>query len=132
MVDYLTLPVILFSFVLGEIIALRFRIPPLIVFLLIGALVGTYGFVQQSDTLSFLGELGSILLLFAIGTEFSIGRLIHDGFGRAGAIAIIEIVIAMGLLYFAFSLWFSQPIAIVLALAFSITSTGTTVKLIQS
>ncbi len=53
MVDYLTLPVILFSFVLGEIIALRFRIPPLIVFLLIGALVGTYGFVQQSDTLSF-------------------------------------------------------------------------------
>ena len=132
MVDYLTLSVILFSFVLGEIIALRFRIPPLIVFLVIGALVGTYGFVQQSDTLSFLGELGSILLLFAIGTEFSIGRLIHDGFGRAGAIAIIEIVIAMGLLYFAFLLWFSQPVAIILALAFSITSTGTTVKLIKS
>ncbi len=130
--DYLTLSVILFSFVLGEIIALRFRIPPLIVFLVIGALVGTYGFVQQSDTLSFLGELGSILLLFAIGTEFSIGRLIHDGFGRAGAIAIIEIVIAMGLLYFAFLLWFSQPVAIILALAFSITSTGTTVKLIKS
>jgi Kef-type K+ transport system membrane component KefB len=132
MIDYLPLSIILFSFVLGSIISIKFKIPSLIVFLVIGALVGTYGFIPQSDILSFMGELGSILLLFAIGTEFSLDGIAKNGFRKAGIIAAIEIILAMVILYLLFSEWFGASIAVLLALAFSITSTGTTVKLLQS
>ena len=130
-IDYLPLSIALFSIVFGSVVAIRFRIPSLIIFLLIGAIIGTYHLIGQTAPISFLGELGSILLLFAIGTEFSIDRLLHTAFKKSSIIAVVEITIAISVLYVALSSSLPFGSALLLALALSITSTGTTFKLLK-
>src|SRR5512133_467588 len=49
----------------------RIRVPPLVAFILTGAIVGPYGFSIIQDQDASLAELGIILLLFTIGLEFS-------------------------------------------------------------
>ena len=63
-------------------------------YLVAGTLVGPnmLGFVQANDGIDFLAELGASLLLFTIGTEFSIARL-----RRLGRRAFIAGVLQVGL-----------------------------------
>lgn len=129
--EFLALAVTAFSLGIASIVALRFKIPPLIVFLMLGMIGGTYGVLQQNSIIAFLGNLGSALLLFAIGTEFSIYKLFSSGFFKEMRVALIEITISFALLFLTFSFWFTYPIALLLALAFSITSTGVSLKLLQ-
>lgn len=131
MVSFLAIAVASFALGIASIIALRLKIPPLIVFLLMGMVVGAYGILQQNSIITFLGDLGSVLLLFSIGTEFSIHKLVSSGFLRETKIALIEILVCFFLLCIVFLIWFSLPVALLLALAFSITSTGVTLKLLQ-
>lgn len=131
MVAFLALAVTSFALGMASIIALRLKIPPIIVFLLMGMVVGVYGVLQQNSIISFLGDLGSVLLLFAIGTEFSIHKLVKSGFARETKVALVEILLTFFFLYLVFSIWFSTVVALLLALAFSITSTGVTLKLLQ-
>ncbi|MDE1860406.1 MAG: cation:proton antiporter [Candidatus Micrarchaeota archaeon] len=129
--EFLALAVTAFSLGLASIIALKFRIPPLIVFLLMGMIAGTYGFLQSNTIITFIGNLGSVLLLFAIGTEFSIYKLFKSGFFKEAKTALVEVGVTFFLLYLFFSLWLSISVALILALAFSITSTGISLKLLQ-
>lgn len=93
----------------------RFRITPVIGFILVGILVGPFGLTQFSDALPWvkhltisdpeaiapIAELGVILLLFCIGLELSFGRLWRMrkkliGFGGSellGSAAIIAIAL---------------------------------------
>jgi CPA2 family monovalent cation:H+ antiporter-2 len=50
----------------------RIKVPPLVAFILTGAIVGPYGFsiIRGQDQVASLAELGIILLLFTIGLEF--------------------------------------------------------------
>jgi CPA2 family monovalent cation:H+ antiporter-2 len=63
-------------------------------YLVAGTLVGPnmLGFVQANDGIDFLAELGASLLLFTIGTEFSISRL-----RRLGRRAFIAGVLQVGI-----------------------------------
>lgn len=131
MTEYFALGLALFSLAFGSILALRYKIPPLIVFLVVGIFVGTSGLLAQNTIIGFLGSLGSILLLFSIGTEFSIYQLISRDFKQALLIALIEVFFAFILLYFVFSHWFIFVVALLLALAFSVTSTAISLKLMQ-
>lgn len=129
--EFLALAVTAFSLGIASIVALRFKIPPLIVFLMLGMIGGTYGVLQQNSIISFLGNLGSALLLFAIGAEFSIYRLFSSGFLKETRVALVEIAISFSLLFIVFSFMFTPSVAMLLALAFSITSTGVSLKLLQ-
>jgi len=57
-------------------LATRFGLPPLIGYLAVGILLGpsVSGWIQQGESLSFLSEVGVILLLFMVGLEFSLSE----------------------------------------------------------
>ncbi len=65
------------AFVFGA-IANRFRIPPLVGYLLAGILVGpnTPGFVADQGLALELAEIGIILLMFGVGLHFSMKDLL--------------------------------------------------------
>lgn len=54
----------------------RFRISPLIGYLLVGIVISsnTTGLIPFSDTTRYLGEIGVVFLLFSIGLDFSLSR----------------------------------------------------------
>lgn len=56
----------------------RFGIPKLVGYLLSGILMGPSGFhlVSEGEALTLIGEIGVILLLFALGLEFSLTKLL--------------------------------------------------------
>ena len=62
----------------GGAIAVRLRQPAVLGYLLAGILIGpaTPGFVGDVDRIAELADLGVVLLLFALGVEFSIRGLV--------------------------------------------------------
>ena len=71
----------------------RLRQPVVLGYILAGLLVGPhvpFPLVADSGTVEGLSELGVILLLFGIGLEFTIGKLLRVG-AAAGIVAIVEI-----------------------------------------
>jgi CPA2 family monovalent cation:H+ antiporter-2 len=73
----------------------RLRQPVVLGYILAGLLVGPhvpFPLVADSSTVHGLSELGVILLLFTIGLEFTIAKLLRVG-AAAGIVAIVEISI---------------------------------------
>ena len=131
MADFFSIAIALVFLLVGSALAIRFRVPAIVTFLMLGVLVGALGLIAQSEVTTFVAGLGSILLLFVIGTEFSIYKIIKSGMKASSLIAVLEIGIALAILFFVFSRWFDTTTSLVLALAFSITSTGVSIKLLQ-
>ena len=54
----------------------RLRLPPIIGYVLVGAAAGpnAFGWIAESETIHFLGEVGIAFLLFTLGLEFSIAQ----------------------------------------------------------
>ncbi len=63
------------------VMAQRFRIPTLVGFLLTGMAIGPHGLrlIGQPDSVAGLADVGVILLLFTIGLELSLSRIIRLG-----------------------------------------------------
>ena len=61
--------------------AQRFRVPSVVGFLVTGIAVGPHalGLIGDADAVAGLAELGVVLLLFAIGLELSLGRIVRMG-----------------------------------------------------
>lgn len=78
--------------VLGGLLSMRFRQPPVIGLILMGALIGPnmFGIVQSQDIIMLFFELGAVFILFEIGVEFSISKLLSSGF-KAVSISILKI-----------------------------------------
>jgi Kef-type K+ transport system membrane component KefB len=72
--------ILLLARILAE-LAVRFRIPPVIGELLAGVVLGPslLGWLQPTDMLKLLAEFGVILLLFEVGMETDVGRLMRAG-----------------------------------------------------
>lgn len=56
----------------------KIKIPPLIGFILTGILIGPYGFglIRLNDDVEMFSELGIVLILFSVGIDFSINKLL--------------------------------------------------------
>lgn len=124
----------------------RFRITPVIGFILVGVLVGPFGlgaliadhpwlsYVTISDPpgLAPFAEFGIVLLLFSVGLELSFGRLWAMrrqvfGIGAAellGGAGLIALVLA--------ALGNSAPTAMALGLALALSSTALVLRLIDT
>ena len=86
-------------------LAHRFKVPTVVGFLLTGIAIGPHGLalIGQPESVSDLAEIGVVLLLFAIGLELSLSRIIKlgrlvvlgGGFQMAGTIAVIGGVVAL-------------------------------------
>jgi CPA2 family monovalent cation:H+ antiporter-2 len=109
----------------GGFIAARLRLPPLVGYLLAGLAVGPFtpGFVADVTLAPQLAEIGVILLMFGVGTHFSLGDLLSvRAIALPGAIVQILAATALGA-SIALSWGWSIGEGVVFGLALSVAST---------
>src|SRR5262245_56609148 len=114
----------------GGAIAVRLRQPAVLGYLLAGILIGpaTPGFVGDVDRIAELADLGVVLLLFALGVEFSIRGLIAvRRVAIPGATIQILITLAVGALLM-IGLGFEIHEAFVIGACLSLSSTLVVLK----
>jgi CPA2 family monovalent cation:H+ antiporter-2 len=112
--------------------AVRLKQPPIVGYLIAGVVIGPFtpGFVSSTDRISELAEVGVILLLFALGVEFSISGLMRvRRIVVPGALAEILLVTLVGATI-ATLLGFDVRAAIVIGAAVSISSTLVVLKIL--
>ncbi|MGE3873799.1 MAG: YbaL family putative K(+) efflux transporter [Parvibaculaceae bacterium] len=120
------------AFVLGA-LANRFRIPPLVGYLVAGILVGPFtpGFVADQALAPQLAEIGVILLMFGVGLHFSLKDLLSvKAIALPGAIVQIAIATAMGS-GIAWWLGWAPAAGLVFGLALSVASTVVLLRALQ-
>ncbi|AHY55245.1 Kef family K(+) transporter [Bradyrhizobium japonicum] len=120
------------AFVLGT-IAQRFRIPPLVGYLLAGVAVGPFtpGFVADQALATELAELGVILLMFGVGLHFSLQDLLSvRNIAVPGAVVQIAVATLMGL-GLAWLMGWSVGAGLVFGLALSVASTVVLLRALQ-
>lgn len=86
-------------------LAHRLNIPTLVGFLVTGIVIGPHalGFVRELHTVQELAEIGAVLLLFAVGLELSLSRVVRMGryVLRGGAIQLVGTAGAVAAIAFA-------------------------------
>jgi len=120
------------AFIFGA-IANRFRLPPLVGYLVAGILVGPYspGFVADQELASELAEIGVILLMFGVGLHFSLKDLMSvRALAIPGAIAQIAVATLLGL-GLALLMGWGLFAGIIFGLALSVASTVVLLKAVQ-
>lgn len=114
----------------GGAIAVRLRQPAIVGYLLAGVAIGPFtpGFVGDVDQISVLADVGIVLLLFALGVEFSI-RELRDvrQVALPGGVLQIALVLAAGAAV-ALGLGFGFGEAFVVGACLSISSTLVVIK----
>ncbi|BBE72436.1 cation:proton antiporter [Oharaeibacter diazotrophicus] len=120
------------AFVLGA-VANRFRLPPLVGYLVAGVLVGphTPGFVADQSLAPELAEIGVILLMFGVGLHFSLKDLMSVRFVAVpGALVQIGFATLLGWAL-GWTLGWSTGGSLVFGLALSVASTVVLLKALQ-
>ncbi|MFK4527234.1 CPA2 family monovalent cation:H+ antiporter-2 [Bradyrhizobium japonicum] len=120
------------AFVLGT-IAQRFRIPPLVGYLLAGVAVGPFtpGFVADQALATELAELGIILLMFGVGLHFSLQDLLSvRHIAVPGAVVQIAVATLMGL-GLSWLMGWNVGAGLVFGLALSVASTVVLLRALQ-
>ena len=120
------------AFIFGA-IAQRFRVPPLVGYLLAGILTGphTPGFVADQKLATELAEMGVILLMFGVGLHFSLKDLLSvRAIALPGAVAQIAVATAMGA-GLAWLLGWNFGAGLVFGLALSVASTVVLLRAMQ-
>ncbi|MDR3326060.1 MAG: Kef family K(+) transporter [Rhodospirillaceae bacterium] len=120
------------AFLLGA-VANRFRVPPIVGYLLAGIVVGPFtpGYVANQNLAIELAEIGIILLMFGVGLHFSVRDLISVAkVAIPGALAqiIVASFFGFGLSYF---LNWSTEAGLVFGLALSVSSTVVLLRTLQ-
>lgn len=124
--------ILLFS-ILGGVLATRFKQPSVIGVLLAGALVGPHALDLVNDTeITHLAiEVGAILLLFVVGIEFSVKKLINLGI-KPVLVAVVKLGLMFLLGYHAALLFRLDLLtALFLGVIVSITSTVVFLKILE-
>jgi len=110
----------------------RLGLPIIIGFLLTGVIIGPYGtgLVTELDRVETLAQIGVVLLLFTIGLEFSISRLLNirkEGILGGGFQVGLTVLVVLGI-----SLLLHQSFSVAMLLGFiiSLSSTAIVLKLL--
>jgi CPA2 family monovalent cation:H+ antiporter-2 len=116
-------------------ITYKLKQPMVIGYLIAGMIIGPhippFGLIHDVNVLNSLAELGIIMLMFVIGTEFPIAKL--RSVGKVSVItALSESLVTLTIIFVVCqNFGFSFTDSIFLALAMSITSTVITVKVLE-
>ena len=119
----------IFMLYLGQ----RFRLPSIVSFLVIGMLVGPFGFalITDQNLIDTIGEIGIVLLLFTIGLEFSFQNLLRSW--RAviigGIVQVCTTIAAITLISRYFQMPFNE--ALIFGFIVSLSSTAIVMKILQ-
>lgn len=104
----------------------RIKLPPLLAYLGVGALVGPYslGVIEDVHSIELLSELGVVFLLFMLGLEFSVSRMFAMRKAVFG-LGSLQVILTSGALI-TICLLLGQPLttALVIAGALSLSSTA--------
>jgi CPA2 family monovalent cation:H+ antiporter-2 len=114
-------------------IARRFGLPTIVGYVLAGVVIGPLatGVVGEPDRIAALAEIGVVLLLFAIGVEFSLHELRRVGrIAVVGALIQVGVTLAVGAALMV-ALGFDVRPALVLGATVAISSTIVLVKLLD-
>lgn len=130
---FLYLPIILLSARLMAELAVRVHAPPVIGELLAGILLGPslLGWVDPSEAIKLMAEIGIILLLFGVGLETDVRRLIRSG-AQSLVVALVGFVVPL-LAGFALAYWvFGLEMLVSLFIGGTLTATsiGITVRVL--
>lgn len=111
----------------------RLNLPPVLGYLIVGAIVGPYGIGLLSNThaIQQLAEFGVVFLMFTIGLEFSVAKLLSMKrlvLGLGGLQVILTTLIIVGVAYF---LGTTITTAIVIGGVVAMSSTAITIKQLQ-
>jgi monovalent cation:H+ antiporter-2, CPA2 family len=104
----LSIVILLLAVVVTVMVFRRFRLPPILGYLLVGMSIGPFalGWLPDDATTNHLAEFGIVFLMFSIGLEFSLSQLSamrRTVFGLGGAqvgltiIAVMAIAFALGI-----------------------------------
>jgi CPA2 family monovalent cation:H+ antiporter-2 len=94
---------ILLATAVAVVVACRqFRLPPLIGYLIVGIAVGPHAlaWVPDDESTRYLGEFGVVFLMFSIGLEFSLAKLVTMRaivFGLGGAQVVLTLCFGLAL-----------------------------------
>jgi monovalent cation:H+ antiporter-2, CPA2 family len=115
---------IVLAFIFGT-LAHRFRVAPIVGYLLAGVAVGPFtpGFVADAQLTAELAEIGVILLMFGVGLHFSLEELLSvKSIAIPGAIGQITLATVLGL---GLALWLGWTVSagVVFGLALAVAST---------
>ena len=120
------------AFALGVLVH-RFKLPPLLGYLLAGIAIGPFtpGFVADQNIANQLAEIGVILLMFGVGLHFSLADLLSvRAIALSGAMAQILITLPLGMAI-GWSLGWTIGAGIIFGIALSVASTVVTLRLLQ-
>ncbi|MGC1710400.1 MAG: YbaL family putative K(+) efflux transporter [Methyloceanibacter sp.] len=120
------------AFALGVLVH-RFKLPPLVGYLLAGILIGPFtpGYVADQNIANQLAEVGVILLMFGVGLHFSLDDLLSvRAIAIPGALAQGLIATPLGILV---GLWLGWTLGagLVFGVALSVASTVVLLRLLQ-
>ena len=120
------------AFALGVLVH-RFKLPPLVGYLLAGILIGPFtpGYVADQNIANQLAEVGVILLMFGVGLHFSLDDLLSvRAIAIPGALAQGLIATPLGMLV---GLWLGWTLGagLVFGVALSVASTVVLLRLLQ-
>jgi CPA2 family monovalent cation:H+ antiporter-2 len=108
----------------------RLRLPPVLGFLVVGAALGPHalGWVEDNETTNTLAEFGVVFLLFTLGLEFSLPRMIamrNEVFALGSAQVALTAAACGGIAW-----WLGSPpaVAIVLGGAVAMSSTAIVIQ----
>lgn len=125
---------LLFLFaVFGVLLSLRLKHPTVIGLLLMGAIIGPHalGLVTDIEMIDLMIEFGVILLLFTIGMEFSLFKLMKVGV-KALILALLKLGVVLFAVYYLFTAMDFQPAqAIIIGITIAFSSTIVFVKVLE-
>jgi CPA2 family monovalent cation:H+ antiporter-2 len=136
-IDFVVQDIAVIMVVAAIMLAITYKLkqPMVIGYLVVGMIIGPYtppfSLIQSQETLNLFAELGIIMLLFVIGTEFPIAKL--RSVGRVSiTVALAESLGTLLIVFFiAQNLGFPFYDSLFLGLALSITSTVITVRVLE-
>ncbi len=130
---FLYLPLILLSARLFAELAIRWQAPPVIGELMAGVVLGPslLGWVSPGEAVRLMAEIGIILLLFGVGLETDVHRLVKAG-RQALTVAVVGFVTPMALGFLVALQLFDLPLLVSLFIGGTLTATsiGITVRVL--
>ncbi|UZE95713.1 monovalent cation:proton antiporter family protein [Alkalimarinus alittae] len=131
---FLKVLILLAAAVMASTMLRRLRIPPILAYLCVGLIMGPSAFavVEDLEAIRFLAEFGVVFLLFSLGLEFSLAKMMalrHTVFGLGGLQVLISCIVIFAV---ALAAGVSIEEAIVIAGALSLSSTAVVSKELSS
>ena len=111
----------------------HFKLPSIVSYLVIGILIGPFGFalITNQSAIEMVGQIGIILLLFTIGLEFSFEKLLRSWriVIIGGLVQVCTTIVAITLITTYFKMPFNE--ALVFGFIVSLSSTAIVMKILQ-